>query len=89
MSRPRFLKTSYYELCHIWHNPRLPILAALIGTALIVGGATVFTLYHDAFARKAWYQFRAPRMTLVLDFSDAKLASDIGNYYFNCRAYYF
>ncbi|HEY4523982.1 MAG TPA: tetratricopeptide repeat protein [Candidatus Paceibacterota bacterium] len=87
MSRPRFLKTSYYELCHIWHNPRLPILAALIGTALIVGGATVFTLYHDAFARKAWYQFRAPRMALVLDFSDAKLASDIGNYYFNGGAY--
>ena len=58
---------------------------------IVILGAAIFVVvtltYRDALAHKAWNKFHSPQAALVLDGSDAKLAMEIGNYYFNGGAY--
>lgn len=48
---------------------------------------TAFLLSQDMLARIAWQRFNRPDIALVLIRRDAKLALELGNYYFNGGAY--
>ena len=55
----------------------------LIGALLIVTALAAFALYfRNSEARWAWEQRHLPRLALLLDYSDADLALEIGNEYF-------
>lgn len=62
----------------------LGVLISILAVIILVVTALTFS---DALARAAWYKFRAPQTALALDWSNTKLAMEIGNYYFNGGAY--
>ena len=54
-----------------------------VGAIMVV----VFLFSADPLARIAWQKYRAPEIAITLDRTDAALAMQIGNYYFNGGAY--
>lgn len=57
----------------------------IISTFGIVGFAILFL--GNYLAPRIWQKYRNPELTLLVDRTNAKLAQDIGNYYFGAPAY--